>query len=324
MAEKLRWGIVGTGGIAKTFAKALDQAQRGVKQAVASRTPERAAEFAAQHGFPVAHGSYAALIADPEVDAVYVATPHPCHIEPVLALLAAGKHVLCEKPLGVTAAECRQMVAAAEKAGVVLLEGFKQNVHPLIQRMVGIVKSGQLGTIRTIRSCFCYGLGNAYNVRGDLSLYGGGLYDVGCYCINFSRLVAGEEPNDVSAVWTIGETTGVDENLAVAMRFPAGTVALFDVGIRSAGSGYAEILGTEGSLYVPKPWAPDPKLAEMELRLKGKPTETIQIADGGNSFTLEADHLAAVVAGECEPLIPARDAVGNAVVMDRIWREMHG
>ncbi len=324
MADKLRWGIVGTGGIAKTFAKALDQSQRGVKQAVASRSQEKATEFAAAQGIPTAYGSYEALFADPAVDAVYVATPHPCHYQPVLDAIAAGKHVLCEKPLGVTTDECKQMVAAAEQAGVVLLEGFKQNVHPLLQRMVEIVKSGQLGTIRTIRSCFCYGLGTAYNVRGDLSLYGGGLYDVGCYCINFSRLAAGEEPNDVSAVWTIGEGTGVDENLAVVMRFPAGTVALFDVGIRSAGSGYAEILGTEGSLYVPKPWAPDPKLAEMELRLKGKPVETIQIADGGNSFTLEADHLAAVVAGECEPLIPGSDAVGNAVVMDQIWQRMHG
>jgi predicted dehydrogenase len=321
MTDKLRWG---TGGIAKTFAKALDSAQRGVKQAVASRTLDRASEFAAAYGFPVAHGSYEALATDPDVDAVYVATPHPCHLEPVLACLAAGKHVLCEKPMGVTPEECQEMVAAAEQAGVVLLEAFKQNVHPLTQRMLEIVRSGQLGVVRTIRSCFCYGLGDAYNVRGDLSLRGGGLYDVGCYCLDFTRLVAGEEPDDVAGVWTLGDATGVDENLTVTMRFPSGTLALFDVGIRSVGSGYAEILGTDGTLYVPKPWSPDPKLAEMELRLKGKPVETIQIADGGNSFTLEADHMAAVVAGECEALIPGSRAIGNAVVMDQIWQRMHG
>lgn len=324
MADKLRWGIVGTGNIAKTFAKALDQSQRGVKQAVASRTPERAAEFAAQHGFPTVHGSYADLFADPAVDAVYVATPHPCHREPVLAALAAGKHVLCEKPLGVTVAECEEMVAAAARAGVVLLEAFMYRVHPQTRRIQEILASGQLGAVRTVRSSFCYGLGTTYNVRSDASLRGGGLYDVGCYCINFSRMVAGLEPDDLAAVWTLGETSGVDENLAVAMHFPNGVVAHFDVGIRSAGSAYAEILGSEGSLFIPKPWNPDPKLAEMELRLKGKPAETIRIADAGGSFVLEADHLAAVAAGECAPLIPARDAVGNAAVLDAVWRQMHG
>lgn len=324
MAEKLRWGIVGTGKIATTFAKALDQTQRGAKQAVASRNPERATEFAAQHGFPAACGSYAELFADPAVDAVYVATPHPCHREPVLGALAAGKHVLCEKPLGVTVAECEEMVAAAERAGVVLLEAFMYRVHPQTRRIQEILASGQLGEVRTVRSSFCYGLGTAYNVRSDANLRGGGLYDVGCYCINFSRMVAGAEPDDLAAVWTLGETSGVDENLAVAMRFPNGIVAHFDVGIRSAGSVHAEILGSEGSIFIPKPWHPDSKLAEMELRLKGKPAETIRIADGGASFVLEADHLAAVAAGECEPLIPARNALGNAAVLDAVWRKMHG
>jgi len=323
MATTLRWGIVGTGMIAGTFAKSLASAQRGVKQAVASRTPARAAEFAKTHEIPTAHGSYEALFADPDVDAVYVGTPHPCHREPVLAALAAGKHVLCEKPMGVTVEECEEMVAAAETAGVVLLEAFMYRVHPQTQRIREIIASGQLGEIRTVRSCFCYGLGTSYNVRADLALRGGGLYDVGCYCINFSRMVAGQEPDNVAAVWTLGETSGVDENLAALMHFPNGVVAHFDVGIRSGGAAYAEILGTEGTLAIPKPWNPDSKQAEMELRLKGKPVETIQVAAGGSSFTLEADHLAAVVAGECEPLIPAANASGNAAVLDQIWQCMH-
>ena len=324
MASTLRWGIVGTGQIAKNFAKALDQAQRGVKQAVASRTPERATEFAAANGFPTAYGSYAELFADPAVDAVYVATPHPLHCQPVLDAIAAGKHVLCEKPMGVTVAECEGMVTAANEAGVVLLEAFMYRGHPQTQRIREIIASGQPGSIRTIRSCFCYGLGTAYNVRSDLSLRGGGLYDVGCYCIDFSRMVAGEEPDHTAAVWTLGEESRVDENLAGVLHFPGGAVAHFDVGIRSAGAAHAEILGTEGTLSIPKPWNPDPKAAEMELRLKGKPAETIRIENGGNSFALEADHLAAVVAGECKPLIPGVDAIGNAAVLDHIWRCMHG
>lgn len=322
MADALRWGIVGTGMIAGVFAKGLAQARRGTKAAVASRVLDKAKAFAAKYDIPAAYGSYGELLADPAIDAVYVATPHPCHREVVLAAAAARKHILCEKPMGVTVAECRDMVAAAEAAGVVLLEAFMYRVHPQTALIQETLKAGRLGQVRLIRSAFCYGLGDAYNVRLDRALRGGGLYDVGCYCINFSRMVAGEEPDDVAAVWTLGETTGVDESLACGLRFPSGIVAHFDVCIRAAGSTFAEIVGTEGALWVPSPWRPHPEKACIELRPRGKPPEILTVTGGGEVFALEADHLAAVVQDGAAPLIPAANAVGNAAVLDRIWQRM--
>lgn len=323
MADALRWGIVGTGMIAGVFAKCLEQAKRGVKAAVASRNRDKAIAFAAKNGIPTAYGSYAELLADPGIDAVYVATPHPCHREVVLAAAAAGKHILCEKPLGVTVAECREMIAAADAAGVVLLEAFMYRVHPQTALIRETLAQGRIGQVRVVRSAFCFGLGDAYNVRLDASLRGGGLYDVGCYCINFSRMVAGEEPADVAAVWTLGATTGVDESLAGALRFPSGIVAHFDVCMRATGSSYAEVLGTDGSLWVPAPWHPNAENAVIELRARGKAPESLTVTGGGRSFTLEADHLAAVVQDGVAPLIPAANAVGNAAVLEAIWRRMH-
>jgi predicted dehydrogenase len=324
MADALRWGIVGTGMIAGVFAKGLEQAKRGVKAAVASRGADRAKAFAEKNGIPSAYGSYEELFAAADISAVYVATPHPCHREVVLAAAAAGKHILCEKPMGVTPAECREMIAAAAKADVTLLEAFMYRVHPQTELIRTVIRDGRIGQVKLIRSSFCYGLGDAYNVRLDKALRGGGLYDVGCYCINFSRMVAGEEPDDIAAVWTLGEKTGVDESLACGLRFPSGILAHFDVSVRSANSTFAEIQGTEGSLFVPSPWNPHPERADIELRRKGQAPLTLTTVAGGRAFPLEADHLAAVVQDGATPLIPAANAVGNAVVLDTIWQRMHG
>lgn len=324
MAESLNWGLIGAGGIAGTFASNLQYAESAVKYAVGSRRLDKAEAFAKQHGIAKAYGSYGALLADDAVDAVYVATPHPEHCAPVLAAAAAGKHILCEKPMGVTPKECEQMIAAADKAGVVLLEAFMYRTHPQIERLNQLLADGAIGALRTVRSSFCYGLGPGYNVRIDRDLRGGGLYDVGCYCINFSRMIAGDEPDDIQAVWALGAETGVDETLGASLHFPNGVVAQFDVGIRSAGSARAELLGTEGSIWVPAPWKPAADRAEILVRRSGHAEEVVAIENGGSIFALEADHLAAVVAGESEPLIPAQNAVGNAVVLDEIWRRMHG
>ena len=324
MAKTLNWGIIGAGGIAGTFAENLEHSESGVKYAVGSRRLAKAETFAGQHGFVKAYGSYADLLADEAVDAVYVATPHPQHREPVLAAAAAGKHILCEKPMGVTPQECTEMIAAADKAGVVLLEAFMYRTHPQIQRLNELVSGDAIGSLRTVRSSFCYGLGDDYNVRIDRDLRGGGLYDVGCYCINFSRMIAGEEPDDIAAVWTLGADTGVDETLAASLHFPNGLVALFDVGIRGAGKGEAELLGTEGTILVPEPWKPAADHAEIIVRRQGQPDEIVAVEQGGHIYALEADHLAAVVAGEAEPLIPADNAIGNAAVLDALWQRMHG
>jgi predicted dehydrogenase len=327
MTTKLRWGIVGTGWIATVFAEALTQSVHGEKRAVASRTRERAEAFRDRYGMAKAYGSYRELFADPEIDAVYISTPHTVHLTDTLAAIRAGKHVLCEKPLGVTAAECRRMVAAADRAGVVLLEAFMYRTHPQTLKLRELLAAGAIGTVRAVRSWFTFDLGSippGNNVRTNLALRGGSLYDVGGYCINFSRMVAGEEPRSISAAWKIDPDSGVDEACAGVLGFPSGVVAHFDVGLHSSPSAGAEVLGTKGRITVGSPWWPDPKRAVITLHLDGKPAEEIVVADGGVIFTIEADHMADVVAGRAEPLIPAANAIGNARVLETIWKQIHG
>lgn len=324
MPEKLRWGIIGTGKMSTLFTRCLAGAKHVRLQAVASRNKEKAAKFAAEFNAPSFYGSYTELIKDKNVDVVYVGTPHTHHRDSVLSALANGKHVLCEKPMGVTLLECNEMIAMAKKTNRVLLEAFMYRVHPQTIRLQEVLKSGRIGDIRTIRSAFCYGLfSDSYNVRLDKDLRGGGLYDVGCYCINFSRMVAGAEPTRVEALWKLGEESGVDETLSCIMQFPSGSLAMFDIGIRSTGNSYAEIIGSKGRIIIPNPWKPHPVKSSFHIYAEDK-NEEVVINNGGNIYSLEADHLAEVVAGETKPLIAAKDAMNNAIVLEQIWKRIHG
>ena len=324
---KLRWGIIGTGWIAGVFAEALGGTRFGVKQAVASRTPARAQEFAAKHGMARSYGSYAELLADADVDAVYISTPHPVHCADVLAAVKAGKHVLCEKPLGVTVAECRRMVTAAQRAGVVLLEAFMYRIHPQTLKLQELVASGVIGRVSAVRSVFTFDLGvlpiTGHNVRLDPALRGGSLYDVGGYCVNVSRMLAGGEPDRIEAVWRIDPVSGVDEACAAILHFPSGVVAHFDVSLRSAPTNWVEVVGSKGRIVVPSPWWPDRTRAVMQLHVTGREMEEVIVADGGWIFGIEADHLADVIAGRAKPLIPAENAIGTARVLETIWDRMH-
>ncbi len=323
MTKPIRWGIIGTGMIAGIFAEGLGKASRSTKQAVGSRSQAKASAFAAKYGFPKAHGSYEALFADPEVDAVYISTPHTNHHAETLAALRAGKHVLVEKPMAVMVAEAEEMVAAAKKAGKVLLEAFMYRTHPQTRKIESLLKSGAIGVVRTVRSCFTFGLGDSPNIRLDPKLRGGALFDVGCYCINASRMAAGGEPDQIVSTSRVEPQTGVDVNLAASLRFRSGALAHFDVGIRSAYSGSLEILGSEGRIVVPNPWKPDAKRTSFTLEEKGKPAEEIVISDGGDIYALEADHLADVIGGAATT-ISGEQGIGNTKVLETIWRQIHG
>ena len=324
MPEGLKWGIIGTGKMSTLFTRCLAGAKHASLYGVASRNKDHAAKFAAELNVPNFFGSYSELIKDPTVEAIYVGTPHTHHRDWVLSALANGKHVLCEKPMGVTLMECNEMIAMAKKTKRVLLEAFMYRVHPQTIKLQEVLNDGRIGEIRTIRSAFCYGLfSDAYNVRLDKELRGGGLYDVGSYCINFSRMVAGEEPIRVEALWKLGEESGVDEALNCIMQFPSGSLALFDVGIRSTGNSYAEIIGSKGRIIIPNPWKPHPVKSSFYIYAEDK-NEEVVINKGGNIYSLEADHLAEVVAGETEPLISTKDAMNNAIVLEQIWKRIHG
>lgn len=325
--KTLRWGIIGTGWIAGVFAEALAKSRHGSLQAVASRTRDRAISFARKHRAAAAYASYAELLADPAIDVVYIATPHPSHCGDTLAAIAAGKHVLCEKPMGVTAAECRRMVSAADRKGVVLLEAFMYRVHPQTRKLQELVARGVIGDLRCIRTAFTFDLGilpiTGANVRTDPHLRGGSLYDVGGYCINASRMLAGAEPTTIDAAWSIDPATGVDRACAGVLKFPSGVLAHFDVGFHSIPTSFIEVIGATGRLHLASPWWPEQERAVITVQTTGRKAKEVVVRNGGWIFTIEADHMADVIAGRAEPLIPASNAIGTARVLDTIWKRMH-
>lgn len=326
--KSLRWGIIGTGWIAGIFAEALAQSRHGRLVAVASRTTERAASFAKKHQVAKAYGTRDALLADPDVDVVYIASPHTSHCPDALAAIRAGKHVLCEKPMAVTPAEATRMVATAKKHGVVLLEAFMYRTHPQTLKLQQLVRDGVIGDLRCIRSAFTFDLGvlpvaTKVNPRTTLSMRGGSLYEVGGYCINASRMLAGEEPSSIDAAWSIDPKTGVDRACAGVLGFPSGVIAHFDVGFHSIPTNFIEVIGAKGRIHVASPWWPDRKRAVITVERTGRKAQEVVVKNGGWIFTVEADHLAEVVTGRAKQLIPASNAIGTARVLDTIWKRMH-
>ena len=325
--KQLNWGIIGTGWIAGVFAEALAKSRHGRLRAVASRTSERAKIFAKKHRIAKSYGTYADLLADPDIDVVYISTPHPSHCGDTLSAIKAGKHVLCEKPMGVTAAECQRMVTAAERTGVVLLEAFMYRVHPQTQKLQELLAKGIIGDLRCIRTAFTFDLSvlpiTGASVRIDPALRGGSLYDVGGYCINASRMIAGEEPSTIDAAWSIDPVTGVDRACAGVLKFPSGVLAHFDVGFHSIPTNFIEVIGAKGRIHVASPWWPEQKRAVITVQMTGKKPKEVVVRNGGWIFTVEADHMADVIAGRTKPLITASNSVGTARVLDTIWKRMH-
>lgn len=246
----LRLGVLGTGGIAHSFVGAVRTEANAAGTevvAVASRTAEGAAAFAREFGLPRAHAGYAALLADPEVDAVYNALPTGLHAEWSVRAARAGKHVLCEKPLAVGAADVATMFAAADAAGVTLLEAFPYAYHPQMDATLALLRGGAIGTVRAVQAAFGFTLSDATNVRLDPALGGGALLDVGCYAVSFARRVIGERPARAQATAHWG-STGIDLSLAGTLEYPGGAVAQVACSFETAPHRYAVVAGSDGVL----------------------------------------------------------------------------
>ena len=223
----LRWGILSTADIT---AKLLDSGSDQEFVAVASRDEARAGAYADAHGIPRAYGSYEALLADPEIDAVYIPLPNSMHVEWSITALQAGKHVLCEKPLSRHPEDVDRAFDVAQETGRVLAEAFMWRHNPQVARMRELIDAGEIGTLRLIRAAFSFALaGDPDNIRLAADLDGGGLMDVGCYCVSGCRTVAGAEPERVYAEQVIGGR-GVDVALAATLRFPGDVLAVIDCG----------------------------------------------------------------------------------------------
>jgi predicted dehydrogenase len=310
MAKTIRWGIKGTGMIAAKVAPFIAAAKDTQVVAVGSRKLETAQAFAAKLNIPQAHGSYDALLADRDVEAIYLTLPNSLHAEWTIKAARAGKHILCEKPLAVTVAEVDAMVTAAQANGVVLMEAFMYRCHPATLRIKALVAAGEIGQVRLIRATFCYNWHAPQNVRYSLPLAGGALMDVGCYCLNFARYIAGADPIDVKATALIGPDSHVDETIACTLRFPNDVLAVLLAGMRNNTPPSAEVWGSEGQITTATPWFPDATRAAFSLT-RGTETREIVVENGGNEYTLEAENLNACIRNEAQALMPLTETRAN-------------
>ena len=331
----LRWGILGTGRIAGIFSRGVLASQTGRLAAVGSRTQATADQFAREHGVARAHGSYEALLADREVQAVYVATPHPLHAEWTIRAAQAGKHVLCEKPLTLNHAQAVTVVGAARAAGVLLMEAFMYRCHPQTTRVVELVKSGALGRVNLVQASFGFQREFSPDVRlWNRALGGGGILDVGCYPVSLARLIAGTvdgrpfaDPVSVTGTGYLHPQTGVDVYAAGTLRFGNGIVAQVACSIGLVQDSSARLYGTEGWLHVPVPWIStrDGGTSSIFLHRPGAAAPEEIAITAPPLYALEADAFAAALAaGQSEvPAMTVADSLGNMAVLDQ-WRAAVG
>jgi predicted dehydrogenase len=312
MPEPVRWGIVSTAHINRLVipgAKASDKVELA---AVASRTQERADAYARKWEIPRAYGSYEALLADPEIEAVYISLPNTLHCEWSIKALEAGKHVLCEKPLSRHPGEVEAAFAAAQQAGLQLMEAFMYRHNPQTKRLTELVAGGAIGELRLVRSVFSYGLYDPENIRLRSEVEGGALMDVGCYNVSGSRLLAGEPERVWGEAWY--GPTGTDWVFTGTMRFPGDVIATFDCGTAMVERDELEAIGTEGALFVDDPWHCN--VPGIEVRRQDG-VERIEL-EHQDSYRLELENLADAIRGQGEPLLDREDAVAQARALEAL------
>jgi predicted dehydrogenase len=301
----LRWGILSTANITD---KLLDSGTDQEFVAVGSRDGTRAEAYAREKGIARAHGSYEALLADPDVDAIYNPLPNALHVEWSIRALEAGKHVLCEKPLSRRPEDVDRAFDVAEREGRVLAEAFMWRHHPQVARARELLDGGAIGDLRIIRAHFAFPVADPDDIRLQPSLDGGGLMDVGCYCVSGCRTLAGAEPERAWAEAVPGGH-GVDVALAATLRFPGDVLAHLDCGLSYPGGSRLAAAGTEGSFALADPWHGND--AVIELRRADGSVERIE-AGPANSYALELADFEAAVRGERPPLLGRDDALGQA------------
>jgi xylose dehydrogenase (NAD/NADP) len=311
----VKWGILSTADInGKLLAGAAESDDVDVV-AVGSRELARAEAFATTWGIERAYGSYEELLADADVEAVYIPLPNTMHSEWSIKALEAGKHVLCEKPFSRHVADVEAAFDAAERCGRHLSEAFMYRHHPQTAKLAELVESGAIGELRVIRAAFSYSLYDADNIRLRTDVEGGALMDVGCYCVSGSRLLGGE-PEAVFGSAYVGPS-GTDWVFSGMLRFPGDVVALFDCGTCLPNRDELEAIGTEGSLFLDNPWhCTEPVI---ELRPREGEVELIEL-ERANPYRLELEDLNAAIRGERAPLLGREDAVAQARVIDALFR----
>jgi predicted dehydrogenase len=323
--KALRLGILSTADIARTkVVPGMQRAQRCEVTAIASRDAGRAREVADQLGIRNAHGSYEELLADPEVDAVYIPLPNHLHAEWTIAAARAGKHVLCEKPLALTADEAQRAIDACQAEGVRLMEAFMYRLHPSWIAVRELVASGRIGSLRAVQSWFSYFNDDPRNIRNIREFGGGALYDIGCYSVNLSRMLFGSEPTRVLASSVRDPASGTDVLTSGILEFGEG-VATFTCSTRAEDDQRVHVYGTEGRISVAIPFnIPPDRPTEVYLTAGGDPpvaphTEVLTF-EPADPYTVETEQFAAAILDDLPTPVQPEDAVANLRAIEAILR----
>ncbi|ANE48722.1 oxidoreductase [Paenibacillus swuensis] len=312
--RKLRWGILGCAGIAiNSVIPGIQQSQTGEVAAIASRNLEKSQEAAAKLGIPQAYGSYEELLADDTIEAVYIPLPNHLHLEWTIRAAEAGKHILCEKPLALNAAEAQRMADACGQAGVHLAEAFMYRHHPRYEQIRQIIQSGKIGELRALHGVFTFNnAADHANIRYKRDMGGGSLYDVGCYPISAARLILGEEPVAATVHALLSpEHDNVDMMASGVLEFSKGMAVTFTCGMWADFRNTLEILGTSGRIEVPNAFVGDPNF--YVITADGRQEEQPEKL---NQYALQADVFARTVWNEVDSAFPVSDAVLNMKVLD--------
>ena len=321
-ARKLRWAVLGAAKIATVkVIPAIQESESSEVVGIASRDLEKARGASRQLGLAKAYGSYEEALADADIDAVYNPLPNPLHVPWSIRAAEAGKHVLCEKPIGMSAAECRELIAARDRTGVKISEAFMVRSHPQWLRARELSRSGEIGELRAVMAEFSYFNRDAANIRNSPALGGGALMDIGCYPIQISRFLFGAEPVSVSATIDRDPEFGTDRLTSAVLQFPSGQ-CVFTCSTQMVFYQRVQILGTKGRIELEIPFNPPPDRGTAMLVDNGQ-----DLWGGGiyleefpacDQYTLQCDAFAQAVRGEGEVPTPLEDSFGNMAVIEAV------
>ena len=324
MTKKVCWGILGAAKIAvKDVIPAMQLGEFCRVEAIASRNLEKSQDVAQRLNIPKFYGSYEDLLADSEIEAVYIPLPNHLHAEWTIKAAQAGKHVLCEKPLGMNAQEVRRIIEIQTQTGVKIQEAFMVRTHPLWLTAKELVNSGKIGNLQTISMFFSYFNDDKSNIRNKIEMGGGALMDIGCYCINFSRFIFNDEPKNVSGLIERDSQTKIDKLTSAILDFPRGQ-AFFTCSTQLVPYQRVQIFGTKGRLEIEIPVNFSSDLStrifiDNGSDFSGKNIETIEIG-AANKFTIQGDLFSQAVLEKTKQALSLEDSFKNMATIDAVFR----
>jgi len=322
--SNVRWGVLSTADIGVTkVIPAIQRAERSEVVAIASRYRDRAAAAAARLGIPRAYGSYQELLVADEVDAVYIPLPNDAHAEWTIRAAEAGKHVLCEKPLALSATQAEEMARACALAGVKLAEAFMYRLHPSWVEVVRLVRGGAIGELQSVQSFFSYYNDAPANIRNRVEHGGGAIMDIGCYCINLSRMLFDAEPTRIEASVRRDPEMLIDIVSSALLEFPGGGQSAFTCSIRAEPYQRVHIFGTSGRIEIEIPFnIPSDRETRIFMTASGDAptapiTETL-VFEAADQYSIQASAFSRAVLENTEVPVPIEDAIANMKVIEAI------